>query len=1231
MGMEWTEEQKQVIRLRNRNLLVAAAAGSGKTAVLVERIITMISDEENPVDIDRLLVVTFTKAAASEMRERISKAIEKKVEEHPGSAHLQRQLTLLHHADITTIDSYCLHLIRNYANELDMDPEFRVGEEGEMKLMRADVIRQLLEDCYAEGKEEFLRFVECYAVGNADGGLEDYIEQLYQFSSGYPWPDLWLERCWENLEADSEEDIEKSGWMRFLMEDLGIQCAELKEQLLYALLQCRSENGPYMYEDMIRDDLRMVQELIGAKGFHEAGGLLSGQKFMRMSSKKDAAVNADKKALVSNIRNQVKKALQDMKKRLCVQDMEEMLAGIRGMREPLNVLIGLTAEFTRRFQERKKEKNTLDFNDLEHLALNILVRRTDEGELEITDAAKEQSQTYDEIMIDEYQDSNLLQETILNSISRERLGQPNIFMVGDVKQSIYKFRLARPELFMEKYEKYGTEDGLYQRIDLHRNFRSRSSVLSDINFFFYQIMTRPLGNIAYDDAAALYPGADYPECGETNDTSTEILLIQPDKEVLAAQQDADYHIRELEAKAAAARIRELVDPQSGFMVYDRNKGCYRRARYGDIVIILRSFKGWAETFLNILLNDGIPAFAQSASGYFSALEVQVVLELLRVIDNPMQDIPMAAVLKSPVGGLSSEDLAVIMGEFRRKFKRSVRGMYRAVLWYAEEGSMEAVRNKLNRFLIMLEEYRQILPCIPLHELVRRVMEETGYYDYVSAMPAGSARQANLDMLLQKALDFENTSYHGLFQFIRYIDSLQKYEIDYGEAAALGENEDTVRITTIHKSKGLEFPIVFVCGIGKRFNLTDSTARILLHPDLGMAADYIDIEQRVKYATLMRKAFQRRIALENIGEELRVLYVALTRAKEKLILTGTDRYLDNKLTKWEDSFYAGDRELPFTLLSQAGSYLDWILMALAREKKPEIRLTIIDLEDILSLETVKRVAKDVAKEDLTDWDPCRVYAGEIREELDKRLKFIYPFLGEAALHAKISVSEMKKSMQMPEADEEGEVRLYEQLPEEGAGATLPDLPEAEEPALPKFMKEEKPLVGALRGVAYHRVLELMDFKAPECTGNPQAAVDSMYAAGRITKEMHDCIRPKHFEWLFRTEIGKRMCEAAAKNALYKEKQFVMGIPARELLPDQDSDELVLVQGIIDCYFEEEDGLVLVDYKTDSITKGQEEILLSRYHVQLVLYKKALEQIAGKRVKEGGIYSFALGKWIEDSGL
>lgn len=350
-----------------------------------------------------------------------------------------------------------------------------------------------------------------------------------------------------------------------------------------------------------------------------------------------------------------------------------------------------------------------------------------------------------------------------------------------------------------------------------------------------------------------------------------------------------------------------------------------------------------------------------------------------------------------------------------------------MLWYAKEGSREAVRNKLNRFLIMLEGYRQILPCIPLHELVRRVMEETGYYDYVSAMPAGSARQANLDMLLQKALDFENTSYHGLFQFIRYIDSLQKYEIDYGEAAALGENENTVRITTIHKSKGLEFPIVFVCGIGKRFNLTDSTARILLHPDLGMAADYIDIEQRVKYATLMRKAFQRRIALENIGEELRVLYVALTRAKEKLILTGTDRYLDNKLTKWEDSFYAGGRELPFTLLSQAGSYLDWILMALAREKKPEIRLKIIDLEDILSMETVKRVAKDVAKEDLTDWDPCRIYAGEIREELDKRLKFIYPFLGEAALHAKISVSEMKKSMQMPGTDEEGEVRLYEQYP------------------------------------------------------------------------------------------------------------------------------------------------------------------------------------------------------------
>lgn len=1216
MAVTWTGEQLAVIESRNRSLLVSAAAGSGKTAVLVERIIRMITEGEHPMDIDRLLVMTFTRAAASEMRERIQAAIEKKLLEQPENHHLRQQTVLVQFAQITTIDSFCLHLLREHFDRLDIDPAFRVGDEGEMLLMRTDVLRDLTEEYYGTTDGRFERFVDTYAVGKADGGIEDLILQVYTFAQSNPWPKEWLDRCRKEAESSTLEALNQTEWMRFLLKDAAMQAEEWKWQLTEAITICKEENGPEPYLPMLLEDLAGVERLLSAvTSYEDFSRALERIEFSRLAAirGKNSTVDPEKKDAVAECRKRIKKAVEKMKEDYVFESPERVLSDLEQSRDGILMLLELAEEFERRFREKKKEKRVVDFNDLEHFALEILT----EGEEHLPGpVADELSRQYDEILVDEYQDSNLVQETLVHCISRERFGTPNVFMVGDVKQSIYKFRLARPELFLEKYHSYTSGESSHQKIELHRNFRSRDVVLSCINDVFYRIMTEKLGNIEYTEETALYPGAVFePREGE-DELVPELLLMDVSQETLHELDEdvSDYTARELEAGMIAGRIREMTDENNGITVWDKETEAYRRACYGDIVILLRSVSGWAETFTEVLSRQGIPAYAESRTGYFDTVEVETVLNLLSVIDNPMQDIPLASVLKAPFSGLSDEELAHIVAFHRRRAEsKQENGLYAAVTEYLKErngGESEnpdrnpETASRLQRVMLLLSELRECAVYLPMHELLYRIYDKTGYYHYVTALPGGEVRRANLDMLVEKAAAYEATSYRGVFHFIRYIEKLKKYNTDFGEASVAEDQGNTVRILSIHKSKGLEFPIVFVAGMGKQFNKQDTRGAMLIDADLGIGTDYLDVENRLKGPTLKKNVMKRRMELEALGEELRVLYVAMTRAKEKLILTAAVKNLPDRLEKYRH-LSMENGQVPLTLLTTASGYLDWILMSMA-EGSVRILVREETAAGQLGREIRDQLEKKARKEELLSIGEEEVFAPELRQRLEASYAFSYPWKADMMLNTKMSVSDLKKEG-MEEELEEAVLLL---------------------PTVPAFMEEkEETLHGASRGTAYHRALELLDFTLCGASAE-QAATEAFVRAalsvfvqeGKMTKEAADSIRVSDLVKFFDSGLGLRMRRAAGEGRLEKEKQFVIGIPAREM-GDWDSGERILIQGIIDAFFEEDGALVLVDYKTDYVTEG--EILKKRYRTQLEYYRRALEQITGSKVKESYLYSFRAG--------
>lgn len=1199
MSMTWTEEQRQVIELRDRNILVSAAAGSGKTAVLVERIKQRILDREHPVDIDRMLVVTFTNAAAAQMKERVARALEQEVKEHPADVRLQQQSALVQNAQITTIDSFCLYVIRNHFHEIGMEPDFRIADEGELKLLREDVLTRSMEQCYEEQEEGFLQLAGAYGTSRSDEPLREMILQLYRYAQSYPWPHQWLRSAAADYCISTPEELQASPWAE-------AACTYGKKMLRGLLARaeayldvCREADGPFMYEAACQRDVEQLEALAQLESYEGIAGGLQQLSFATLGRSKAFEGDTEKQEFVKAERKAVKDMAAKLREEFFSRSMEQQLEQIRAIRPVAEALVQVTLRFSEDFARRKQEKNIVDFGDLEHFALRILV---DEETGEPTAVAKEFAAVYEEIMIDEYQDSNYVQETILRAISREKAGQNNIFMVGDVKQSIYRFRLARPELFMEKYDTYSREDGPCQRIDLHKNFRSRREVLDCTNEVFCHIMKRDLGGVEYDGAAALYCGADYPEndrCG------AELLIGEEDVQLMS---DNGLGRPELEAQLVAGRIHELM--QNG-RVTDQETGELRPVRYQDIVILLRSVSEWGDIFARVLSDSGIPAHTLSKSGYFSAMEVQTVLNYLRILDNPRQDIPLTAVLSSPIVGLSHEELA------RLRIREPDLPFHMCVIHAAEHSAQgeaetfplgEHVFRCLRQFWNTYRSLRSRVMDIPIHELLLVLLQETGYGDYAAAMPGGRQRAANLHMLVDRAVDYEKTSYRGLFHFIRYIDELQKYEVDFGEADLVGENDDAVHIMSIHKSKGLEFPVCFVSGMGRSFNRQDSRSRMILHPALGMGLDEINVARRLKVAAFPKRVIARMTELDNLGEELRVLYVAMTRAREKLILTGVRKDAAVWLNRQQG---CGEREMAYLARTTAKNYLDWIVPAVKDSDACSVRA--VNTADMVWQETGAQLeVQDNLERRLRQ---AKEASHEGYEALAAMLSSGYAYPEAVDLVTKYSVSELKhRAMRIAAQAEEPDV-------------TPVFLAEVPSPYIPPFMEgKAQENQGALRGTAMHRVMECYDFTqlqeaSPEVAENLEKQLTQLLEVGKVTEDMCALLRKDALVTFLRSELAQRMGIAAAAGNLFREKPFVMG--RRE----QPEGEMILIQGIIDVFWLEEDGIVLLDYKTDRVDSGEQ--LRRMYAGQLELYADALERIFPEhiRVKEKYLYSFRLNRAIQ----
>ena len=1186
--MKWTEEQQKVIDTRDRNILVSAAAGSGKTAVLVARILALVTDPAHPVDIDRLLIVTFTNAAAGEMRQRIRDALEARAEEAPENAHLQRQLVLIHNAQITTIHSFCLQVLRSHFHMIGLDPGFRIADEGEMLLLRQDVLKETLEEAYELGAgevhtaetEEFRQLLEQLAPGKDDQAVQNALLQVYQFSLGQPWPDEWLAGCrMAYCRPDGEETSTEPDWVRFVVKDTKRVLADVREEILYAIALCQAEHGPYMYEKAMQDDLAMVEALQAADSYRElAKAFAVSGTYTRLSTKKDESVSKEQKEQVQELRAGIKDALASVRVQYFYDRPEALEETFYASSVAVRALTRLVERFMEKLTEKKREKNVLDFSDLEHLALEILVVHDETG-IQASPAALEYAEQFEEIMIDEYQDSNLVQELILNSVAGRGRGEANRFMVGDVKQSIYRFRLACPELFLEKYQTYRELENAC-RIDLHKNFRSRSEVLDGVNEIFRQIMTENLGGIVYDKDAMLYPGAVFAlDSGEAR-RLPEFLLLDPE----------DQDKQEAEARLVGMQIQQMV---GSFPVWDAKRSAYRPMAYRDIVILLRTVSGWAETFGEVLSDMGIPCFTGSQKGYFSAVEVRTVLAYLEVLDNPVQDIPLAAVMRSPIGGFSDEALAKLRSASEE------RRFYDCCTAYRDNGEDAALRLALDTFFRQMEYFREKAAYTPIHLLLWEILDVTGYGAYAAALPAGRQRKANLDMLVEKAIAYEATSYRGLYHFIRYIESLKRYEVDYGEASLGTESDDTVRIMSIHKSKGLEFPVVFVSGLGKQFNETELRGRLALHSSFGIGCDYVDTTLRLRQPSLLKKVIQKTSALENLGEELRILYVAMTRAKEKLILTGAVPNASQKLEAWQTLNVRAMETLSYSTLTKASSYLDWVLPALLQHSgKDCFLLRVLSAEDLLE------ESKEAKASDLWRVLEHPKEEPEARRYLERVFSAEYPYEQEQAISGKVSVTELKKQTQLPE-EHEG-LELYPMKESKGT--------------VPRFRAAETTMPGSMRGTIYHTFMENLDFHKKDVL---ETQLEEWIKCGKMTRDEAAAVRISDIRRFLESDIGLRMERAEEGGRLHREQPFVLGVPAHEIRSCWQSEELVLVQGIIDAWFEEDDGIVIVDYKTDRVRTMQ--TLAGRYHIQLEAYAKAVARLTGKMVKECGIYSFCLGRY------
>ena len=1246
MERKWTPAQKSAIDTRDCNVLVSAAAGSGKTAVLVERIISMITDPDKNIDIDRLVVVTFTKAAAAQMKDKIRKALDSMLDENPGDVNLLRQITLLNNAQITTIDSFCLWIIRNHFPEVNLDPGFRIMDEGEKKLIENDVLEDVLEEFYAEADEEFFNLVDAFGMGRDDSGLVSIIDKIYRFSRSNPWIDEWFDEC---MLVYDDETYDNPA-IKELHDSIINALHDYRDKYNRLVAICSEPAGPAAYTGALQSDLLGINEMINSQDFGELGRRIRIFSFEALSRKKDAGADPDIKEYIKGQRKLFKDYIGRLNDKIFLKDDEGIFADMQGAGIQIRTLLKVAKVYAKRVSEVKREKGIIDFNDMEHLALSILVKKED-GKLVYTETADKLANRFEEILIDEYQDSNQLQEVILNAVSKTRLSgeNNNIYMVGDVKQSIYKFRLACPELFIEKYDTY-SETGDNVRIELQKNFRSRENVLECANDVFSHIMNKNFSGIGYDESVRLNAGFPYPEYSDSNygdevNKSTDVILISSENEEEATT-------RELEADRLAKLIEGIV--ASGVNVYDADENIYRPAEYRDIVILTRSVTGWADTFADALMDRGIPAYTDSSTGYFSVREIQVILSMLTIVDNPVQEISLAAAMMSYFGGFTAAELGMVRKLGREHADKNTHnnlyehlkvtaGLGEVVAAHgeaiaADDLNIKRMSGKCALFLAKLTEYRDKSSVEPLYDLCWEMIYDSGYYDYVGTMPAGAQRQANLNVLLERAAGYGKSSYSGLFNFLRYIERLKKFDEDFAEGATSLDNENLVRIMSIHKSKGLEFPIVILAGAHKSINFMDATAPVLVDQNLGIAVDYVDLERRTKTPTIIKGAMARRIVRESIAEEERLLYVAMTRAREKLIITGVVKDADKTLDKYraKSEELATDGTLSYADSENIKNYLDMIMPVCLMDSdklKGSFKVMVDAVEN--SEADAAETGNSFETGNVTDTDAVK--AGEAP---DGNIEAGYPSLDElpeyvpadnASSRMKLTVSQLK-AMQAEDDSEENaymddsvkeafEKEAYdEQAADNGNRDGQTDSETIAEPSnsiIPKFISgEEVKLAANERGSAYHRVMECLDYSVSVNIEGVKADINRMFETGKMNELQVKSVNPWDINTFVQSDTGRRVANAMNNGSVRREQPFVFEYEGQ------------LIQGIIDLYFEEGGELVLVDYKTDRVMKNEagEKELVRRYAIQLDYYEKALTQLTGKNVKEKIIYSFALGKGL-----
>ena len=1226
--MDWSPEQQQAINTRKKNLLVAAAAGSGKTSVLVERIIKQVLEEK--VDIDHLLIVTFTNAAAQEMRARIGQRLAEAIAARPSSQRLTKQLALLSATSISTIHAFCQKIIRHNFATIHLDPRFRMAGPQEAELLRQDALETLFATKYEQGDEDFLALANAYGTDRGDDVLQSMVLRLYEFSMSQPFPEQWLRSLASRFQLEKNVDIFALPWIRPLCRAMYCDFSRALDAIERALMFAE-EIGANFYVMSLQQDrihLETLRHLLVERDW-EGLRLEMAKPFARLRAPRDT--EEEIKQLTKQERDRAKKIIAHVQQHFFQESAQNLIDNIRALTPTVETLVQLTLDFATTFAAKKREREVVDFHDLEHFALDILrVKKDDTDALEPSPVALALREKYVEVMVDEYQDTNSAQEAILSLVSR---GQ-NLFTVGDVKQSIYRFRLADPMLFQEKYKTYPTLGEHYARINLSKNYRSRLEILTAVNFIFRNLMRESSMELAYDEAAELRQGFPYANTSLKNLAGPiEVTLIDRDAEAeqedlpKSGMQDAQKDAQKLsdaeneeaeelegfavEAAYLAQRVRKMM--QAGLYVWDKDlldgdyRGAYRPLHYRDMVVLLRSTVGKAEILLEAFRAADVPAYAALDGGYFEETEVRRMIALLSVIDNIRQDIPLAATLTSPLGGFTAEDLAklrVLMPE----------GDLFTALQAAKEQGEENLQRKVTAFLDNIKRWRALSRRLSVSELVWQIYRDTGYYAYAGAMPGGLLRQANLRMLSDRAEAFEKTNDRGLFRFLRFIERMRRQQTDLSSARTLGEGEDVVRVMSIHRSKGLEFPVVFLADIGKAFNLKDAQEHFLIHKDLGLGLWRVDAKQRVTYPTLAYEGIRQRILEESKAEELRILYVAMTRAKEKLVLTGSAKDLAKQAQNWTRFWDSANRPMPAWVSLEARSFLDWVMTALARHKDGGAIRALAGLakgysqtfteqqEHTFRIQIVPATAIKGAH-------PQALQAEEILQHLqsrtplpstpakaviEQRFQWHYDERGVRNVPAKLSVTEIKRRFTL----------------EDHTFVPLPNQRKKNPIQRPHFLQRATKLTATEFGILMHAVFQHVNLQGDLTVEGVRKQIQQMTEKGILLPEDTARVEVQPIANFFASTLGQRLIKA---RKVWRELPFSRLLNANRLYPEAEPAARIFTQGMMDVLFEEADGaLILLDYKTDH--DRDENRLRAKYLMQMQLYTEAAETIVGRRLKE-----------------